>query len=143
MSSPPLTDASYKPVSGLQAGNMYLVDYELLDGITPNSTDPCTLQYLAAPICLLYKNAQNKVLPIAIQVAPPPAGAAHDGRQRTHSPHALCSCSVFLSLDRLRVKTTRSSCQLMINMTGCWLRSGSAQPTSSTTRPSHTCSGRT
>ena len=47
---------------------MYIVDYEVIDGITPNSTDPCTLQYLAAPICLLYKNAQNKILPIAIQV---------------------------------------------------------------------------
>lgn len=52
----------------LQAGNIYIVDYEMLEGISANSTDPCTLQYLAAPICLLYKNAQNKILPIAIQV---------------------------------------------------------------------------
>lgn len=52
----------------LQAGNIYIVDYEVIDGIKPNCTDPCTLQYLAAPLCLLYKNAQNKILPIAIQV---------------------------------------------------------------------------
>lgn len=52
----------------LQAGNIYIVDYEMLEGINANSTDPCTLQYLAAPICLLYKNDQNKILPIAIQV---------------------------------------------------------------------------
>lgn len=51
-----------------QAGNIYMVDYEVLEGISPNCTDPCTLQYLAAPLCLLYKNIQNKILPIAIQV---------------------------------------------------------------------------
>uniref|UniRef100_A0A4W6CE04 Arachidonate 5-lipoxygenase b, tandem duplicate 3 n=1 Tax=Lates calcarifer TaxID=8187 RepID=A0A4W6CE04_LATCA len=56
----------------IEAGNIYIVDYEVLDGITPNSTDPCTLQYLAAPICLLYKNAQNKILPIAIQLGQTP-----------------------------------------------------------------------
>uniref|UniRef100_A0AAX7VN42 Arachidonate 5-lipoxygenase a n=1 Tax=Astatotilapia calliptera TaxID=8154 RepID=A0AAX7VN42_ASTCA len=56
----------------IEAGNIYIVDYEVLDGITPNSTDPCTLQYLAAPICLLYKNAQNKIMPIAIQLGQVP-----------------------------------------------------------------------
>lgn len=64
----PLHECEYKLVFSLQAGNIYIVDYEVLDGITPNSTDPCTLQYLAAPICLLYKNAHNKIMPIAIQV---------------------------------------------------------------------------
>ncbi|CAF98699.1 unnamed protein product, partial [Tetraodon nigroviridis] len=53
----------------IQAGNIYIVDYELLDGIKPNSTDPCTQQYIAAPICLLYKNLENKIMPIAIQVS--------------------------------------------------------------------------
>uniref|UniRef100_A0A673AWU2 Arachidonate 5-lipoxygenase a n=1 Tax=Sphaeramia orbicularis TaxID=375764 RepID=A0A673AWU2_9TELE len=52
----------------IEAGNMYMVDYKVLDDISANTTDPCTLQYLAAPICLLYKNAQNKILPIAIQL---------------------------------------------------------------------------
>lgn len=54
-----------------QAGNIFIADYEVLNGVTPNSTDPCTLQYLAAPICLLYKNSQNKIMPIAIQVSVP------------------------------------------------------------------------
>lgn len=49
-----------------------MVDYEVLDGIKANDTDPCTLQYLTAPMCLLYKNTQNKILPIAIQVLFPP-----------------------------------------------------------------------
>lgn len=44
------------------------MDFELLDGIDANKTDPCTLQFLAAPICLLYKNLANKMVPIAIQV---------------------------------------------------------------------------
>ncbi|XP_042370296.1 polyunsaturated fatty acid 5-lipoxygenase-like [Plectropomus leopardus] len=56
----------------IEAGNIYIIDFEVLDGISPNSTDPCTLQYLAAPICLLYKNAQNKILPIAIQLGQSP-----------------------------------------------------------------------
>uniref|UniRef100_A0A8C1APE1 Arachidonate 5-lipoxygenase a n=2 Tax=Cyprinus carpio TaxID=7962 RepID=A0A8C1APE1_CYPCA len=56
----------------LKEGNIFIADYELLDGVTPNSTDPCTLQYLAAPICLLYKNIQNKIMPIAIQLLQKP-----------------------------------------------------------------------
>nr|XP_061794001.1 polyunsaturated fatty acid 5-lipoxygenase-like isoform X2 [Nerophis lumbriciformis] len=56
----------------VKAGNIYMADYEVLDGIKPNCTDPCTLQYLAAPICLLYKNTQNKTVPIAIQLGQTP-----------------------------------------------------------------------
>ncbi|XP_029377754.1 polyunsaturated fatty acid 5-lipoxygenase isoform X3 [Echeneis naucrates] len=56
----------------IEAGNIYIADYEILEGITPNCTDPCTLQFLAAPICLLYKNAQKKILPIAIQLGQTP-----------------------------------------------------------------------
>jgi hypothetical protein len=55
----------------LQQGNIFVVDYELLDGIDANKTDPCTHQFLAAPICLLYKNLANKIGPIAIQVGCP------------------------------------------------------------------------
>ncbi|XP_051504512.1 polyunsaturated fatty acid 5-lipoxygenase-like [Myxocyprinus asiaticus] len=56
----------------LKAGNIFIADFEVLDGVTPNATDPCTLQYLAAPICLLYKNIQNKIMPIAIQLGQTP-----------------------------------------------------------------------
>uniref|UniRef100_A0A8C3TAL5 Arachidonate 5-lipoxygenase n=1 Tax=Chelydra serpentina TaxID=8475 RepID=A0A8C3TAL5_CHESE len=52
----------------IKQGNIFLVDYELLDGVDANKTDPCTLQYLSAPICLLYKNMENKIVPIAIQI---------------------------------------------------------------------------
>nr|XP_040035094.1 polyunsaturated fatty acid 5-lipoxygenase isoform X1 [Gasterosteus aculeatus aculeatus] len=56
----------------IEAGNVYIADYEVLADIKPNSTDPCTLQYLAAPICLIYKNIENKILPIAIQLGQTP-----------------------------------------------------------------------
>uniref|UniRef100_A0A3Q4B7E6 Uncharacterized protein n=1 Tax=Mola mola TaxID=94237 RepID=A0A3Q4B7E6_MOLML len=56
----------------IEAGNMYIADYAVLDDIRPNRTDPCTLQYLTAPICLLYKNAQDKIVPIAIQLKQTP-----------------------------------------------------------------------
>lgn len=56
------------PFHFLQQGNVFIVDYEVLSGIDANKTDPCTIQYLTAPICLLYKNLENKIVPIAIQV---------------------------------------------------------------------------
>ncbi|XP_037127187.1 polyunsaturated fatty acid 5-lipoxygenase isoform X3 [Syngnathus acus] len=56
----------------VKAGNIYMVDYEVLDGIKANDSDPKTPQYMAAPICLLYKNTQNEILPIAIQLGQTP-----------------------------------------------------------------------
>ncbi|XP_051519631.1 polyunsaturated fatty acid 5-lipoxygenase-like [Myxocyprinus asiaticus] len=56
----------------LEAGNIYIADYEILDGVPANTTDPNTPQYLAAPICLLYKNTQNQIVPIAIQLCQKP-----------------------------------------------------------------------
>ncbi|XP_023801392.1 arachidonate 5-lipoxygenase-like, partial [Cyanistes caeruleus] len=56
----------------VKQGNIFIVDYELLDGVDANKTDPCTIQYLAAPICLLYKNLEKKVVPIAIQLGQKP-----------------------------------------------------------------------
>ncbi|XP_073780370.1 polyunsaturated fatty acid 5-lipoxygenase isoform X1 [Danio rerio] len=53
----------------LQAGNIYIADYEILEDVQPNDTDPSTRQYLAAPFCLFYKNGQNKFIPIAIQLS--------------------------------------------------------------------------
>lgn len=52
----------------VEQGNIFIVDFQLLDGIDANKTDPCTTQFLAAPICLLYKNLANKIVPIAIQL---------------------------------------------------------------------------
>ncbi|RXN21027.1 arachidonate 5-lipoxygenase-like protein [Labeo rohita] len=52
-----------------QAGNIYIADYAILEGVAANATDPKTPQYLAASFCLLYKNRQNKIIPIAIQLS--------------------------------------------------------------------------
>ncbi|XP_008427822.1 polyunsaturated fatty acid 5-lipoxygenase [Poecilia reticulata] len=56
----------------IKAGNIFMVDYDMLEGINANSTDPYTQQYLAAPMCLLYRNLRNKILPIAIQLGQDP-----------------------------------------------------------------------
>ncbi|XP_048065750.1 polyunsaturated fatty acid 5-lipoxygenase-like [Megalobrama amblycephala] len=53
----------------LKAGNIYIADYAILEGVHANATDPNTQQYLAAPFCLLYKNSQNEIVPIAIQLS--------------------------------------------------------------------------
>uniref|UniRef100_A0A672MEI6 Arachidonate 5-lipoxygenase n=1 Tax=Sinocyclocheilus grahami TaxID=75366 RepID=A0A672MEI6_SINGR len=53
----------------LKTGNIYIADYAILAGVQANATDPDTKQYLAAPFCLLYKNSQNEILPIAIQLS--------------------------------------------------------------------------
>ncbi|XP_067249525.1 polyunsaturated fatty acid 5-lipoxygenase-like isoform X2 [Chanodichthys erythropterus] len=60
----------------LKAGNIYIADYAILEGVQANATDPNTQQYLAAPFCLLYKNSQKEIVPIAIQV-PATAGEAN------------------------------------------------------------------
>ncbi|XP_039603059.1 polyunsaturated fatty acid lipoxygenase ALOX8-like isoform X2 [Polypterus senegalus] len=51
----------------IKKGNIFLVDYKLLDGIKANVINR-DQQYLPAPICLLYKNTNNQMLPIAIQL---------------------------------------------------------------------------
>ncbi|XP_059367610.1 polyunsaturated fatty acid 5-lipoxygenase-like isoform X1 [Carassius carassius] len=53
----------------LKAGNIYIADYAIMEGVQANATDPDTKQYLAPPFCLLYKNSQNEILPIAIQLS--------------------------------------------------------------------------
>ncbi|XP_069741948.1 polyunsaturated fatty acid 5-lipoxygenase isoform X5 [Narcine bancroftii] len=56
----------------IKEGNIYLADYKIMDGVPANSTDPCTMQYLTAPICLLYNNSKQKLIPIAIQLKQEP-----------------------------------------------------------------------
>ncbi|KAK1156707.1 arachidonate 15-lipoxygenase B-like [Acipenser oxyrinchus oxyrinchus] len=51
----------------MQKGNIYLVDYQLLDEF-PANTIHGKLQYLPAPLCLLYKDPDNQLKPIAIQL---------------------------------------------------------------------------
>lgn len=134
------TCCSLTMLSSPQAGNIYMVDYEVLDGIKANNTDPCTLQYLTAPMCLLYKNTQNKILPIAIQVLGHISSDCNRLVTATPPPSPWCLPT---SSNRPLARTTPSSCHPTASTTGCWRRSGSARPTSSTTRRSRTCSGRT
>ncbi|XP_016117306.1 arachidonate 5-lipoxygenase-like, partial [Sinocyclocheilus grahami] len=49
----------------LQAGNVYIVDYEILKGVPAASSE----RHLTAPICLLYKNELDQIVPVAIQVS--------------------------------------------------------------------------
>ncbi|KAK7130473.1 hypothetical protein R3I93_019963 [Phoxinus phoxinus] len=55
----------------LKEGNIYIVDYDLLEGVAANKT-PDSQYYLTAPICLLYNNRCNHIVPIAIQLSQHP-----------------------------------------------------------------------
>ncbi|XP_048884839.1 arachidonate 12-lipoxygenase, 12S-type isoform X1 [Brienomyrus brachyistius] len=55
----------------MKAGNIYIVDYAILDGITANVIRG-QQQYLAAPICLLYEHPEDSLIPIAIQLGQTP-----------------------------------------------------------------------
>ncbi|XP_046708400.1 polyunsaturated fatty acid lipoxygenase ALOX12-like [Silurus meridionalis] len=51
----------------LKAGNIYLVDYAIMDGL-PGNVIRGKKQYIAAPLCLLYEHPDNGLIPIAIQL---------------------------------------------------------------------------
>ncbi|XP_063301085.1 polyunsaturated fatty acid lipoxygenase ALOX15B-like [Pelobates fuscus] len=55
----------------LEKGNLYLADYKILQGIQANTING-QKQYLAAPLCLLWKNINNYIIPIAIQLGQTP-----------------------------------------------------------------------
>uniref|UniRef100_A0A3P8SU73 Arachidonate 12-lipoxygenase n=1 Tax=Amphiprion percula TaxID=161767 RepID=A0A3P8SU73_AMPPE len=55
----------------LKAGNIYLLDYAILDGI-PSNTIEGKPQYIAAPLCLLYQHPNEGLIPIAIQLEQTP-----------------------------------------------------------------------
>ncbi|XP_067304188.1 polyunsaturated fatty acid 5-lipoxygenase-like [Pseudorasbora parva] len=52
----------------LEAGNIFIADYKILDEVPTSSPR----LYLAAPICLLYKNRLDQIVPIAIQLSQNP-----------------------------------------------------------------------
>ncbi|XP_077380150.1 arachidonate 12-lipoxygenase, 12R-type-like [Festucalex cinctus] len=56
----------------LQQGNIYLCDYKNLDGIQANIVQGIQ-QYLMAPLVLLHKRPDDKLMPIAIQLKQTPA----------------------------------------------------------------------
>ncbi|XP_060883484.1 polyunsaturated fatty acid lipoxygenase ALOX15B-like [Labrus mixtus] len=51
----------------LKNGNIYLCDYKLLDGVEANTING-KKQYLMAPLVLLHKRPDDKLMPIAIQL---------------------------------------------------------------------------
>ncbi|XP_051250700.1 polyunsaturated fatty acid lipoxygenase ALOX15B [Dicentrarchus labrax] len=55
----------------LQKGTVYLLDYEVLDGVPANMING-KQSYLSAPLCLLHLNQQGQLLPIAIQLQQTP-----------------------------------------------------------------------
>ncbi|XP_075054927.1 polyunsaturated fatty acid lipoxygenase ALOX15B-like [Mixophyes fleayi] len=56
----------------LENGNIFLADYKFLQGIPANNSINEKQQYIAAPMCLLWKNPKDQLLPIAIQLAQTP-----------------------------------------------------------------------
>ncbi|XP_051564361.1 polyunsaturated fatty acid 5-lipoxygenase-like [Myxocyprinus asiaticus] len=55
----------------LKKGNVFLVDYAILDGIPANVIRD-QKQHIAAPLCLLYEHPENGLIPIAIQLEQKP-----------------------------------------------------------------------
>ncbi|CAJ0963887.1 unnamed protein product [Ranitomeya imitator] len=56
----------------LQNGNVFLADYKILQGVPTNDRINGKPQYLTAPMCLLWKDPQDQLLPIAIQLGQTP-----------------------------------------------------------------------
>uniref|UniRef100_A0A4W5LDY5 Lipoxygenase domain-containing protein n=1 Tax=Hucho hucho TaxID=62062 RepID=A0A4W5LDY5_9TELE len=55
----------------IQKGNIFLVDYKRLHGVTANVIHG-KQHFLAAPLCLLYMTPEDKLIPIAIQLKQDP-----------------------------------------------------------------------
>ncbi|XP_037620549.1 polyunsaturated fatty acid lipoxygenase ALOX15B-like [Sebastes umbrosus] len=70
----PVTDdaVSLSLTDEMKEGNIFLCDYKSLDGLTPNTIDG-KKQYLMAPLVLLHKTPDKKLMPIAIQLKQTPA----------------------------------------------------------------------
>ncbi|XP_069825405.1 hydroperoxide isomerase ALOXE3-like [Dendropsophus ebraccatus] len=60
----------------LQNGNIFLADYKILQGIPANPSINGKEQYITAPMCLLWKDPQDQLLPIAIQLCQTPGEQA-------------------------------------------------------------------
>ncbi|KAG9269156.1 hydroperoxide isomerase ALOXE3-like [Astyanax mexicanus] len=54
----------------IMKGKIFLCDYALLDGVQANTIN-LRRQYVGAPLCLLYQNKNDKLIPIAIQCNQP------------------------------------------------------------------------
>ncbi|KAM9837031.1 arachidonate 12-lipoxygenase, 12S-type [Aulostomus maculatus] len=59
----------------MEAGNIFLLDYAIMDGI-PSNTIGGKSQYITAPLCLLYQHPDAGLIPVAIQLGQTPGSAA-------------------------------------------------------------------
>uniref|UniRef100_A0A8C5PYT9 Uncharacterized protein n=1 Tax=Leptobrachium leishanense TaxID=445787 RepID=A0A8C5PYT9_9ANUR len=55
----------------LEQGNVFVANYKILEDIPPNTINEKG-QYLTAPLCLLWKNPEDHLVPIAIQLGQAP-----------------------------------------------------------------------
>ncbi|XP_070710645.1 arachidonate 12-lipoxygenase, 12S-type [Pempheris klunzingeri] len=73
--APDMVQSSMVPTTNLdkelEAGNIYLLDYAIMDGI-PTNTIRGKPQYITAPLCLLYQHPDEGLIPIAIQLEQTP-----------------------------------------------------------------------
>lgn len=63
----PIIDTRGVFIGFTQKGNIFLCDYKSLDGIKANTINR-KQQYLMAPLVLLHRTPDDKLMPIAIQV---------------------------------------------------------------------------
>lgn len=72
----PVTNEIVNPVQGeeinletaLQANRLYILDYQVFDDILPAELEDQLGRYIQAPICLLYVDDHQQLIPIAIQL---------------------------------------------------------------------------
>ncbi|KAM3590259.1 uncharacterized protein V6R79_006714 [Siganus canaliculatus] len=73
--TPDMVQSSMAPKTNLhnelKAGNIYLLDYVIMDEI-PSNIIRGKPQYIAAPLCLLYQHPDDGLIPIAIQLKQKP-----------------------------------------------------------------------
>uniref|UniRef100_A0A4W3I5Y1 Arachidonate 12-lipoxygenase n=1 Tax=Callorhinchus milii TaxID=7868 RepID=A0A4W3I5Y1_CALMI len=94
----------------IKKGNIFLVDYELLEGVPANVIQG-KQQFLAAPICLLYQPPSSPLIPIAIQLSQTPG---------CHSPIFLPSDGSYdWLLAKLWVRSSDFQVHQIINHL-CW-----------------------
>ncbi|XP_014330041.2 hydroperoxide isomerase ALOXE3-like [Xiphophorus maculatus] len=65
-------DGNQSLTDEMKKGNIFLCDYKMLDGVKANIIDG-EQQYLVAPLVLLHKTPDDKLMPIAIQLKQIPA----------------------------------------------------------------------
>ncbi|XP_043971365.1 polyunsaturated fatty acid lipoxygenase ALOX15B-like [Gambusia affinis] len=65
-------DGNQSLTDEMKKGNIFLCDYKMLDGVKANVIDG-EQQYLVAPLVLLHKTPDDKLMPIAIQLKQIPA----------------------------------------------------------------------